>query len=1180
MRLRSLLANILSSLKQIQINNTQFRAFGLTVTVNEPTNLEDVGQYILKIKDKSSHDAFDREISNTSSAKKNCCSSKIKVPALRCFSVSSGYYVYDVAGVGAKETSTLYAQTPEKKLSRFRDLIDESLFAWNNSNSATSAHLSQMVQSWLGEERLSLTSRLAERIRKYIHDELSEAWIADGLILPNPYYYFTCVTSEEKNPLLKNVFKGPQHGDLNQTNVLIQPLDQGYLYYLIDFSHYHNQTFIFFDQAYLLLDVLLDIDGLLLTDWIDHLQKFFEALASGSKLSKSSDNFFRYATAFIDGWSRFYSHFPHNGKVLSTQMLCACAAAGLNFMNKSMAPENKQILSFAFSSLALKVLVKQGMIVGSDEDDEYPELRTSTTKRISELWNVVDGFSQTNRYILISSCLSENIHLDNFCALAPVPWSAIIEVNHLLENDMRNMALKSFRRKQGYRHILISEDKESLTPSKEATWCSIVVDKKAKNKGIFYSKYIQPCLRSYMESIFAQQEKYPVCILVDSQHLDMTICNYILNDLLIAAGENTVIDVVNLSEHKLSLEEEAYIKVHQIPCELEHVAFNIQMSFKNYDDNRVLIPSPTSLIPIENSIITEIENDMKLIHRKLTNTADDDQGDEFYRGGEATWYDISCQRDVTRVDYKNTWYDRINRKLKHLRSSGSSLIWLYHRPGGGGSTMAKRIMWDFCIKYPTVQLQKISDRTAERLKMLYQASINMPLLIISEINDSVISPLSLSTLRTELIKKNVRALFICVSRRNERTDDENLLNFYLPDTPQMYMPVAGDEAVDMYHNFSARLDLERDQDRLSDLNDLTYTDVYSNELRQPFFYGLFTFGENYQKLEEYVRINLSNIKGQETFMLSILAFNTIYSQAVNLNLREISHIIFPDHDPDRTILDKTRAILSKNCFVVHRGNGYRISHPLIARKLLAQILGESSYTNQLVCLAKKLIDCIGELYLYNSSHLDTIFYELFIHREPITEDQRSVFSVFITELSDDSKRIDVMNYLREKFPTNPHYSNHLARLYLKPQDEEQWPDISNAKKYAKEAIDRAEKLPEESSSIHHHLMGKVHSRDCISQFKRLLSRNHITFAIKEISPIYKNAVCEFNICSHGKNSAYGLVGKLELINRILEVISKKLNITIPHLIFKEQSIRGPLIEMVAEAGNIIQQYKVNLDDSE
>ena len=120
------------------------------ITVSTPANLNRIGQYILKIKSNSSADEFDNEVSNTQSAKSKCSSSKIIIPAVECSSVSLGYYVYNVAGTGAKETSTLFEQIPPKKLSRLNDLVNASLFAWKKNYSATTASISQIAQSWLG----------------------------------------------------------------------------------------------------------------------------------------------------------------------------------------------------------------------------------------------------------------------------------------------------------------------------------------------------------------------------------------------------------------------------------------------------------------------------------------------------------------------------------------------------------------------------------------------------------------------------------------------------------------------------------------------------------------------------------------------------------------------------------------------------------------------------------------------------------------------------------------------------------------------------------------------------------------------------------------------------------------------------------------------------------------------
>ena len=1147
------------------------------LTVSGAAEIEKNGEYILKLQKESSALEFDREIGNTRSACEKNQSQKIQIPELQCFSSALGYYVYDVAGAWAKETSALCLQSPEKKRSRFQDLIDESFFTWYNSVNTANATASEMAKSWLGEARLTPESRLAMRVRGYIQDELQPAWRMEDTIYPNPYHFFTCMPENE--PVFANALKGPQHGDMNQSNILIQPRGQGYTYYLIDFSHYQNQTFLLYDQAYLLLDILLDIDGVLLTDWLDRLNVFFDMVVDPGISSPANGEFNKYASAFIGGWKRFSSRFPRNGKVLASQMLCACAAAGLNFLNKSAAPEHKQIFGFAFASAALKRLIDLGMGEAPDPSGEYHVLSTASTGGIFELWKLTQGFSRERKYVLITSCLPEDYNPEVFQPLGAVSWTAVIEINDRLMNPLRDAGLRYFRKKEGYSHLLlpIPNDGEPAEFGKNAVWCSIQVDPAERNKQLFYRRAIQRQLGGCLDGLLAQYEKYPLCVLVDSTHLDQTVYNEVVTDLLVVAGENTPIDLVDLSDGGIPVSDAGNLKVHQIPCSLTEIAMNIQMSFRSDDSNEIRIPSAHGLVMLERSMATEIGIDMQIIHRGLVDCADDDGGEGFYCGGPATWHDIAYHRDADRVDYSNKWQGQIRHRMSQLHTSTSSIIWLYHKPGGGGSTMAKRIMWDFCLLFPTVHLRQIAPQTADRLKMLYRTSVNMPLLIVAEINDNAISSFSLTVLRMDLIKRNVRACFICVQRRNERLK-EDPTNFYLPGTLQMTIPANSEEARDMYRKFSSRLDAEKDYERLKDLSDLTFTEEYSDEVRQPFFYGLFTYGENYRRIDEYVKINLPEMSSQETQALEILAFNTIYSQGVNLNLQEVAATLYPGQEVTWDRLDKARDFLGKSCFIVPREGGYRTSHPLIAKALLKHLFTNISYTSGLIRVAKLQVNCLGALYNYRSNRLDDIFHELFIHREPITEDQRSVFSNFIIDLHNDQQRIDMMNYLREKFPKNPHYSNHLARLYLYPKNNARWADIPSAKKYAAEAIERAEEQSLDSGQIHHHLMGKVYTKECIVNLRKDLNTFSISKALKQSISNYDNAFREFNICSGGRNSDYGLVGKLELINKILNLLQKKGGVQ--QLMWQDPFTRKHIVKMTAEAGNIIQKYTVNLDTSD
>ena len=232
---------------------------------------------------------------------------------------------------------------------------------------------------------------------------------------------------------------------------------------------------------------------------------------------------------------------------MAIQLLCACAAAGLNFMNKSAASEKKQIFSFAFASTAVKKIAELGAGKLPAPDGDYPAISIGKQGQgVPKLWKLTHGFAPESKYILISPCLPEDHHLDTFGALGAIPWAAVIEINNLLESPLRDASLKRFRKKQSYHHILLSKDSEIDEFGKIAVWCSIPIDQKERNKGVFYLGSIHSNFSKCLNRLLAQYEKYPLCILIDSEHLDETMYGFVLADIVAAAGEKTAVDVIDL----------------------------------------------------------------------------------------------------------------------------------------------------------------------------------------------------------------------------------------------------------------------------------------------------------------------------------------------------------------------------------------------------------------------------------------------------------------------------------------------------------------------------------------------------------------------------------------------------------------------------------------------------------
>ena len=66
-------------------------------------------------------------------------------------------------------------------------------------------------------------------------------------------------------------------------------------------------------------------------------------------------------------------------------------------------------------------------------------------------------------------------------------------------------------------------------------------------------------------------------------------------------------------------------------------------------------------------------------------------GQEFYRGGALSWYEIRVQRFDVRRDSEEKLITSID---NHINKAKSALLTLNHAPGSGGSTLAKRVLWE------------------------------------------------------------------------------------------------------------------------------------------------------------------------------------------------------------------------------------------------------------------------------------------------------------------------------------------------------------------------------------------------------------------------------------------------------------------------------------------------------
>lgn len=1173
----------------------------LLICVQKAAVSSDCGSYVLKI---FSSEGIPEEVARTHTANEHTGGDRILTPKLRFFSMTPPFYLYDKVGDEFMQATSLSGLDPYTTAQCLGSLSRDLLSEWNANPQTRQSSLHSLIRNWVGEQRFEPSSRLSQRIGTQITDELAASFRFHGRNYPNPLHYLIGDSSLLSTGIanLQCVLCGQVHGDLNMNNVITQkfPGNMGYQFFLIDFEQYRAQAPLLFDQAYLLLCVLLQgAAGYTLVEWGEEIEDFFNHLRELDDLQIKNKPPFSYMQVHLDAMKWFINHQQqHNRSAVVWQLLAAHVAVGLNFVNKRGSSDRQQKMALLYAASALQALL-ESLNIKVEKQSDAPSLQSGAGEN-SELWKQVDRFSPDNRYILLTSCVGDSATVEIMQHLSPIKWLMIVELNHLTENPIRDQVLSLYKRFQGYRLYEIPTEEQHEVEAAPA-WIHLNIPTDQKNLVLYYNRYLQKMLRQYLSVVLSIRENEPLFIIADFTDTNPIIEQTLLQDILLQAGENTPVRIIGLNDTPLYFDSDEILQCTSSKSSLANLGQSVHLLLDTrYDPTEIRIPCKDGMKSVSSEFVTNLSNDMVLVHRNITYGVKDDNGDGFYRGNEATWLDIANGRDILRLDYEIQLKDIINSRLEQVSMGAGIVLKLFHRPGGGGTTLAKRIAWDFCIKYPTVMLHTLSNQTAGRLKELYSKTIK-PLLVIVEVSDGQISQEQISILRRELMQKSIRIVFLFVSRTTNRERSTIDNTFYLPNTENLCMTT--DEAQNMCERFSNRLRMlsengEYSEDisqRIEELGLLTY-EVENVDLRQPFFYGLYTYGNGFQGIAKYVEHNSQNFNSNEKKTLNVLSLITVFSQSVNLSFEETALFLFPEQMVTPTVVEQVKDWMYTHELVVRRGRGIRICHPIIAEEILRRndLLHPSGKgdgvwygTDNLMELAHFFIDHMVDYYGAESHRLNDVFHDIFIHRTMVYEEETQKFSVLLTRLYTRERCTTLMMHLAKVIPWNPHYRNHLARLYLYPVTPEQqlYPEPRTALKYANEAIQCAKEQDNEGISIHYHVLGKAYTKQCISTLRETLMKSSLAKALSAANSSYVNACNAFNKCIATDKSGYGLTGKLELYSNILNVIKAKGGRNAPLsaiLTWKENSnpkTVKTISSFISEGGNLINQYIGQFDIS-
>lgn len=432
------------------------------------------------------------------------------------------------------------------------------------------------------------------------------------------------------------------------------------------------------------------------------------------------------------------------------------------------------------------------------------------------------------------------------------------------------------------------------------------------------------------------------------------------------------------------------------------------------------IPSSSGApITIENAKWQWLSESLEVVGLHIgVSLTDSSEAELFLRGADPSWGAISDRADVERsvqARLDMLVNERIQRRRAHRLN-------LYHEAGAGGTTLARRILWDRHKNYPCVSLLSTDPRdVADRLAFLVSES-NLP--IVAIVDSSVVGDIDTDPVFERLRADHLPVVLLQISRVQEVERQGGASSVMLR------ADLDKEEAIRLVNSLAV-IRPEREEVLKEAISDDGF------ESRTPFYLSLLAFERDFLGIERYVDQRLEGLPPIQQKVLEFLAISHYYGQ------KSVSADLF------RTLLAlpigkpvHLEEVLPKNVIhllVMGADLNWRTTHPLIAERILVRLLSAGAsdtriWKQKLSTVAKEFADfCRGDTPEPFEEGTD-LAYQVFIARgtDEYTEESRATRNIPHSRLVNDIPSIEgkksVLQYLTDVFPEDPHVWAHYGRF--------------------------------------------------------------------------------------------------------------------------------------------------------
>ncbi|HRQ41819.1 MAG TPA: hypothetical protein PLD25_28180 [Chloroflexota bacterium] len=794
---------------------------------------------------------------------------------------------YNIAGNSLQQCRPMssYVDSPKSLKAIFSKISNSILEEWNvQLRFSRLTYPQQFLKEWLGYRIKPGQGNIAKFLEENFKVNSNEpGLIIDGIVVPNPFAY-ACEQGLWGDVEKIDPARGYLHGDLNINNILVSFTRDGELkeYQLIDFAKFEVESFLFYDHLYLEMSYLVELIANAKVPF-EQWKKLIFILAQEDMPDpeKVPTNMMGACVALVssrhmfDDWLN--SKHPNLRDHFWGQFRLAAVAAGLNFCNKTELSPKERWAAFVYAAAHLKRYCDLFDVVKPNQAIELiladDDLSIDPGQDWQPFLEACHNFDNEHLFILV---VGPEANPDKSLApLGRIGWSVVIDFDQDTQTNGVYKAISSEGSKHRSLHIVTREDQNelALNPVYGTYWYAahgLAGRANTLPTDNTYRKWSQTytsVFRRFLANFAATSQELPITVVVtwDAVQFISKVCE-LFDEIFIDRVEFVFASYTGESLRNVANLYNATIfrlNLHQIAAGVSSVIG----PNSNNDQAAILLPSHVqgnkdAQVEIPRETANWLHEELTLVHLNLGlfQESDYEPGYNFLRGNIISWFELGLD-----IDIKRDKTESLERQVRFdLENGNISRINLYHYPGAGGSTIARRIAWNFHKKFPTILINQISLLgTIERLSSLYKF-VDKPILAIVE--HTGFQKETLDTLFASVRARTLPIVFLVVSRKlDSMTETERIK--YLPELlierePERFARVYSKEAL---------------LGRASKVNDLASNQAM-RKLRTPFYFGLTAFEEKFLQLPTYVAARLEGMTNLERKIMCYLALTHYYTQ--------------------------------------------------------------------------------------------------------------------------------------------------------------------------------------------------------------------------------------------------------------------------------------------------------------